>query len=104
MHTTRTEAVGRLRLLAIRAAELDGGRVANRLSAYALLIEERPTMRKTMLAELDISARLTSNPALAELLDEACDVMRDLPAPAGWDANGRSSTLSRMAEAAAGWR
>jgi hypothetical protein len=77
MHMTRTDARGRLRTLAILAAKLDAGRAPNRLSAYAILIGERPAQRPEMLADLEQLAKQTPNAGLAELLREACDVLRE---------------------------
>lgn len=73
-----TNARGRLRTLAILAAKLDRGRVPNRLSAYALLIEERPARRQDMLADLERSAQQSPHAGLVELLLEASAVVREV--------------------------
>jgi hypothetical protein len=74
---TCAQAKEALRLLAIEAARLDPGREANRLSAYALLIEEQPDRCEDIHAELHAMAAWTQNPLLAGVLREAAKVVRD---------------------------
>jgi hypothetical protein len=72
------DARRRLRSIAIEAEQLDGGRVANRLSAYAVLIQEHPEHAEEMCAELERLEEVTPDVPLAELLRESCQVMREV--------------------------
>jgi hypothetical protein len=72
----KSDVCGRLRSLAAEASRLDHGRVANRLSAFALLFDELPGRRAAMLREIEDLAEGTPNPMLAGVLREAAVVVR----------------------------
>ena len=74
---TPSDARKRLRDLARRASEIDDGRAANRLSAYALLVGERSARGHEMCADLEALAEQTSSDALARVLYEARGIVRD---------------------------
>jgi len=78
MRITRADAARRLRALAVKAAQLDGGRVANRLSAFALLVGDRSERGATMCAELEALTEQTPSGPMAEVLREACRVARQV--------------------------
>jgi hypothetical protein len=76
---TRDQACKRLRVLATRAANHDGGRAANRLSAYALLLAEDSVQVESACADLDNLAEQTPNRELAAVLREASRIVRRWP-------------------------
>ena len=78
MRMTPADARSRLRILAIEASQHDGGRAANQLSAYALLVGERSERGEEMCADLEERAEQTSNGALAAVLREASGIVRSL--------------------------
>jgi hypothetical protein len=75
------EARGRLRHLATQAADVHGGRVANRLAAYAMLLEEHAEQGAEIRAELEELAVRTPAGPLGEVLREACQIVRDVLGP-----------------------
>ena len=77
----REEARRRLYILAARAAKLEAGRVANRLSAYALLIGEHPERIADACADLDELAEQTPSTSVAEVLREASRIVRGVLEP-----------------------
>ena len=79
--TTPAEARKRLRILAIRASEVDDGRTANLLSAYAVVVRERPERWEEMRATVEALANQTPNRSLAAVLREASRVVHSLLDP-----------------------
>jgi hypothetical protein len=77
-HATCEDARKCLRSLAEEAARLDPGRAANRLSAYALVIAERPRQRQEMCVEIEMMAEQTPNHLLAGVLREASRVVHEV--------------------------
>ncbi len=82
---TRREARKQMSSLAVQAARIDGGRIANRLSAYAMLIEACTEQeQERMRAELERIAERTLHEPLVAVLYEGCQLLRALePARAG---------------------
>jgi len=76
---TVAQARKQLRSLAVEAARFEGGRLANRLSAYAVLVDERTVPQlKEMRVALEILAEPTLNGDLARVLHDACQILRAL--------------------------
>lgn len=64
--------------MAKRAEQLGGGRAASRLSAYALLVVDRPLNAERAVQDLDALANQTEDRVLAMVLREAAEVVRNV--------------------------
>lgn len=73
----RVRTRDQLRSLSRRAEKLGAGRGANRLSGYAILISESPTLLAQAIRELEGLVREAPTRELAEVWEQAAAVLRE---------------------------